>query len=73
MAKKSKGIGKLLDAIKAKQNLKNDAALSRVLLVQPPVVSKLRSGALALGAVHTLRMMDECDMALTEIRELAAA
>jgi hypothetical protein len=73
MQAKSNGIGKLLDAIKTKLNLKNDAALSRALSVGPPVVSKLRSGELALGAVHTLRMMEDFDMSLAEIRELAAA
>lgn len=40
-------------------HLSNDAALARALFVAPPVISKIRSGNLAVGA-GTLLKVHEC-------------
>jgi plasmid maintenance system antidote protein VapI len=72
MQEKSTGIGKLLDAIKAQHDIKNDAALARDMDVAPPVISKLRNGGLELGATYILRMHETFGMPVTEIRDLIA-
>jgi hypothetical protein len=61
---------KLLDAIIGKLNLKNDAALSRVLEVAPPVISKLRHGTLPVGPTILIRMHEVSDMGIREMRAL---
>ena len=58
----------LLDAITAKLELKNDAALSRALDVAPPVVSKMRHHRLLVGSTLILRLLDCEIMTLPEIR-----
>ena len=40
----------LLDTLRERMQLKNDAALSRLLEVAPPVISKIRHRALPVGA-----------------------
>jgi plasmid maintenance system antidote protein VapI len=66
-------LAKLLDTIVERMHLKNDAALSRLLKVAPPVISKLRTGRLALGAAMILSMHENADMAVAEIRQLSRA
>ena len=61
---------RLLDAIIAKLRLKNDAALSRVLEVAPPVISKIRHNALPIGATLLLRMHEESEFSIRELRAL---
>jgi len=58
----------LLDAITARLNLKNDAALSRLLEVAPPVISKLRHFRLPVGDSLIVRLLDREIMTLAEIR-----
>jgi len=60
----------LLDHVIRKLHLKNDAALSRLLEVQPPVISKIRHRALPVGAVMILRLHEVCLMSIAEIRAL---
>lgn len=62
----------LLDTIITEQSLKNDGALSRLLGVAPPVISKLRTGKMNLGATLTLNIYDKTGMSIERIRELAA-
>ena len=52
---------KLLDTLIEKLNLKNDAELCRVLEVQPPIISKIRHGKLAVGATILLRMHEKSE------------
>lgn len=59
----------LLDAIKAKLQLKNDAALSRALETSPGAVCKMRKGILPIGATLLLRMIEDDIMTLPEIRQ----
>jgi hypothetical protein len=61
---------RVLDAIITKLRLKNDAALSRVLEVAPPVISKIRHNALPIGATILLRMHEVSDYSNRELRAL---
>ena len=60
----------LLDALIEKLALKNDAALSRLLEVAPPVISKLRHGALPIGPTMLIRMHEISDLGIREMRAL---
>lgn len=60
----------LLDALIKKHQLKNDAALARLLKVTPPVISKIRHGRLPLGAAMLIRMHEETDLSIRELRAL---
>lgn len=60
----------LLDTIIERMHLKNDAALCRLLSVAPPIVSKIRHGRLAVGASLLIRMHEEADISIRELREL---
>ncbi|MFT5644221.1 MAG: hypothetical protein ACI83P_001775 [Janthinobacterium sp.] len=64
---------RVLDAIIEKLQLKNDAALSRVLEVAPPVISKIRHNTLPIGATILIRMHEVSDLSIRELRELMAA
>ena len=46
----------LLDTLRERMKLKNDAALSRALEVAPPVISKIRHHRLPVGASLLIRM-----------------
>lgn len=59
----------LLDAIKAKLQLKNDAALSRALETAPPLISKIRHNRLPVGDSLIVRILDADIMTLPEIRQ----
>lgn len=61
---------RVLDAIIQKLRLKNDAALSRVLEVAPPVISKIRHHTLPIGATILLRMHEVSDFSIRELRAL---
>ena len=61
---------RVLDAIIQKLKLKNDAALSRVLEVAPPVISKIRHNTLPIGATILLRMHEVSDYSIRELRAL---
>ncbi len=60
----------LLDAVIKHVGLKNDAALSRILEVAPPVISKVRHGHLPVGATLLLRMHEISDLSIRELRSL---
>jgi len=64
---------KLLDALIARLQLKNDAALSRALEVAPPVISKIRHRTLPIGATILLRMHEISDFSIRELKALMAA
>jgi plasmid maintenance system antidote protein VapI len=61
---------RLLDALIEKMNLKNDAALSRLLEVAPPVISKIRHRRLPVGASLLIRMHEATDMSIRELSDL---
>lgn len=57
----------LLDIVIKKLSLKNDAALSRLLRVAPPVISKTRSRALVVGPNLAIRIMDATDITTQDL------
>lgn len=61
---------KLLDTIKERYNVKNDAELSRKLDVAPPTISRIRHGVVSVSAEIILRIHETFDMPVKEIREL---
>lgn len=61
---------RLLDAIIEIKSLKNDAALSRLLEVAPPVISKIRHGKLPVGAALLIRMHETTDISIRDLRYL---
>jgi len=60
----------LFDTLIERMKLKNDAALSRLLEVAPPVISKIRHGRLPVGASLLIRMHEETNLSIRELREL---
>ncbi|MBC3874883.1 hypothetical protein [Undibacterium flavidum] len=60
----------LLDALIKILCIKNDAALSRVLEVAPPVISKIRHKNLPIGPNLLIRMHEESGLSIREIRAL---
>jgi transcriptional regulator with XRE-family HTH domain len=60
----------LLDTLIQRMKLKNDAALARLVEVAPPVISKIRHGRLPVGASLLIRMREETNISIAELREL---
>jgi hypothetical protein len=61
---------RLLDAIIETVGLKNDAALSRALAVEAPVISKIRHGKLPIGGTLLIRMHEVSNLSIKELRTL---
>jgi hypothetical protein len=61
---------RLLDHLVDRLNLKNDAALARLLDVAPPVISKIRHYRLAIGASLLIRMHEVSDISIGNLRIL---
>lgn len=61
---------RLFDAVIDRLQLKNDAALCRVLEIQPPVISKIRHGRLPVGASILIRLHEETGLHVRELRNL---
>jgi hypothetical protein len=51
-------------------HLKNDAAISRALETQPPVISKWAHGTLPMGATAIIRMHEMTGWSTTEIKQM---
>ena len=62
--------GRLLDALAERLGAKNDAALSRMLEVAPPVISKIRHHRLPVGASLLIRMHEVSDLSIRDLRYL---
>ncbi len=65
--------GNLIDFLLKTHELKNDAALSRALGLPPPVISKIRSGSLGVGATTILLIHEKFGMAVADIRKVIAS
>lgn len=63
-----KSAGDLLEDVKAKLQVKNDAALSRAFEVAPPVISKIRHGKLPVGASLIIKIHELTGMTIAEIK-----
>lgn len=66
-----KNYAALLDYLLGSLGLKNDAALSRALNVEPPVISKLRCGKLPLSSTMIISMHEVSDMPIADIKARA--
>lgn len=62
--------GRLIDTIKARLQLRNDAALSRYLEVGAPLISKMRSRRCGLSAGFLIRAHEACGLEIVEMRHL---
>ncbi|WP_240943841.1 hypothetical protein [Janthinobacterium lividum] len=58
----------LLDVLIDFLGLKNDAALGRELQVSPPILSKIRHGALPVSAAILIRMHEVSGLSIFELR-----
>jgi plasmid maintenance system antidote protein VapI len=61
---------RLLDSLLQSMQLKNDAALSRMLEVAPPVISKIRHQRLPVSASVLMRMHEVTNMSIGDLRFL---
>lgn len=61
---------KLLDAVIEIMDLKNDAALCRVLDVHPPVISKIRHRQIPVGPVMLIRIHEESGISIRDLKSL---
>lgn len=62
-----------LDLLLATMTLKNDAGLSRVLEVAPPVISKIRHGRLPVGATLLISAHEESGLSIKEMKAILEA
>lgn len=60
----------LLNALIEKLELKNDAALARLLEIAPPLLSKIRHRRLPIGAALLIRMHEVSGLPVRELRNL---
>lgn len=60
----------LLDSLREKLHLRNDAGLSRALEVEAPVISKIRHRRLPVGASMLIRMHEVSGLTIRELRVL---
>lgn len=63
---------RLLDFLLASHQLKNDAALCRLLGIAPPVMSKIRYGKLGISAAIMIIIHEKCDMTIKQIKQILA-
>ncbi|ELX08815.1 hypothetical protein Jab_2c08740 [Janthinobacterium sp. HH01] len=63
----------LLDHVLLRQRLKNDAELSRRLLLAPSSISKIRRGRCGVSAEVMLRVHEAFDIPIAELKQLEAA
>ena len=59
---------KFVNLLVQTMTLKNDAALSRVLEVAPPVISKIRHGLLPVGASMLISAHEESGLSIKEMK-----
>jgi plasmid maintenance system antidote protein VapI len=60
----------LFDTMMARLSLKNDAAISRLLQLPPPIISKVRSKQVSITAATVLRIHDVTGWTISDIRSL---
>lgn len=60
----------LLDALHANLRLKNDAALARILEVNPPIISKIRHRRLSVGGALLIRIHEVTGLNISDLRFL---
>jgi hypothetical protein len=60
----------MLDALMANLKVTSDAALSRKLMVPPPVISKLRNNKIGVSAGLLVRIHDVTGMSINKVRTM---
>jgi hypothetical protein len=65
----TKNQSQLVDLLLETLRLKNDAALSRLLEVEPPVISKIRHGRMPVGAAMLIRLHEESGLSIGAMKE----
>ena len=58
------------ELLQKRLGVRNDAALSRLLGIAPPNISKMRAGIIPIGPAIILRIHDETDLPIAEIKEI---
>ena len=66
-------VEKLIDTVKQTLKIHTDAELCKVLGITPPVLSKMRAGAVGVGPAYLVRMHEATGMTTTEMKKLIAA
>lgn len=61
---------RLFDYMLAILRLKNDAALARLLEIEPPTISKIRHRKLRIGAGLLLRLHEVSQISIRDLRDL---
>lgn len=61
----------LIDHLLSEYNVRNDAALSRLLGVHPPTISKMRTGRMSLTPSFMIRVHETFDIPIAEIKRIA--
>jgi len=61
---------RLIDALIAKMNVRNDASLAREIGVPREVISKVRHGTRPIGSSLLLKMHEASDISIAELRQL---
>lgn len=61
---------RLLDTVRKRHNLKTDRALAHMLGIEQSVVSRIRSGKLAISPYVILQIHDATGMAVRDIKML---
>lgn len=64
--------GALFDSLRRQYSLHSDAALAEMLKMHPPVISKMRSGSLPVGATCILAIHERLGLAVADIRAAIA-
>ncbi len=62
--------GPMLDALMVSLKVTTDAALSRKLMVPPPVISKLRNNKIGVSAGLLVRIHDVTGMSINKVRTM---
>ena len=60
----------VLDFVVARFHLKNDAALSHLLQIAPPVISKSRHKLLPIGPAMLVRILELTDLHISELHRI---
>lgn len=60
----------LLDSVLKKMDLRNDAAMSRLLNVAAPIISKVRRRHIPIGGALLIRMHEATGLSIAELRKL---
>lgn len=69
-AEKQYNPNKLIDAVTAKLELKNDAAVARALKVETPIIENVRNNRLPLGGYLLMRLREITGMSVTDLQDL---